>query len=294
MGHRLRYVFLVMSLIALGLPSAAAGGNREDRPAATEESTPIPVPDSPAADEPDAESSTDVVSSDTDEGGSEQSAETERLPQVIPLDEAAWILFFHEFGEAMTDEINVTLERGYVPAAVEITSDGALAVLYLYSPQTAPDVWLLEDYDDPSLINEAITTRLVNNWIPLGFSVLDGTYYVFYAHAEEQTIRGWRIHESEVDDEAITEVLALYQNQGFGLVDMSIDPLTDRMWYLFVEQPGAFAGPGARFFINAYPNGQTTAGGILSDYNAGRGFPFAFASGDVVSIVTFVRPAQSE
>ena len=101
-------------------------------------------------------------------------------------------------------------------------------------------------------------------------------------------IGAWRIHESELNEEKLLKTIHDYQEDGFSLVDISIDPEDEVLWYLFVQQEGRPTTANSRLFLNAYPKGEPTIAGIATDYTAGRGMPYGIATGDAISLVLFV------
>ncbi len=268
---RLAAVATMGVALATTLP---AGGNRERQADPDAERTRIetPGPESPdGANEATGTDAPPVRPGTTLE-------ETDRPP---------WAIVFHPALEVLRDEINETIRNGYVPVGLEIGAGGDATALYRAVDGEIPRQWLLEDYTADS-INDQLTARLLEGWSPLGFSVVDEVFFVLYGPAAIAT-DAWRIHESELNPEAIPTVIDAYRDESYTIVDFSIDPATDRLWYLFVRRDDGAGRSDTPLFVNAYPRGEQTAAGMSVDYMAGRGSPEGIASGDQISLVLFER-----
>ena len=283
----IRILVVVLSLVAV--PVISAGGQQEqseepsgDGPAG--ESTRIEISPEDEDSDADADAETQNEESSGDQGTGLR--RTEDGDVIAPIDRPAWLLGFHPNLDSAQGEISETIENGYIPAGMEVDPSGQITVMYLASFDVIPERWILETYE-PEQVNDGITERLLQGWNPLGFSVLDGTLSVMYGSGG-QDVSAWRIHESELDPSQLSGTIERYQNDGFALVDLSVDPADDVVWYLFVEQEGRSGGPGSQFFINAYPIGEDTAAGITRDFTEGRGVPFAYAAGSAVALTVFV------
>jgi hypothetical protein len=288
---------LLLSLLTTAVTfGAAAGGNQEqqndeNQSETGDRGTRIEI-EEPTNDGEDREPDNQAENSEqTDPQSQQQPQDGPRLLRdedgdiMAELDRPAWAVAFHENRELFQQEVSDTIGRGYVPTGMEATTEGRFTILYSLAASGVPDRWLLESYT-ASTINEELSQRLVSGLTPLAFSVLDETYYVLFA-AGGAEVSAWRIHETGLDTQHMQSTISSYQQDGYSIVDISIDPSTDKMWYLFVQQENRTGGPESSLFINAYPNGEQMVAGISSDYLDGRGVPFGLASGDDISTVLF-------
>jgi hypothetical protein len=273
-----RLVVFLMATSVLALVDAGGQQDEEDRSPADQrrEASPIEIQPEPMEESSEIESGTRGLSEE----------------RTVPLERPAWILFFHEGLDRIEEEISATIDRGYLPVALEANPDGSLTSMYVLSPPDAPLRWTLESYSAERDINSIVSTRILDGWNPLAFSVLEDTL-VFLFGRTETSITDWRIHRSDLSGEAIASTLQQYQDSGYAFVDFGIDDVDDQVWYLFVKQEGRFGGPGTGFFVNAYPNGESVPAGMQEDYDRGVGIPFAFASGTAISMVVFSGSAPS-
>lgn len=281
---RLLLLFLMGTVITV---AATAGGNQESdgepQQEERQEGTPIQIEEGETV-QPNGDEDTDAMedSEDTREKSDQQVEIEQQL-----LDQPAWILFFHEDTESLQEEISVTMDRGYLPTAMEANPDGSYSIMYALSPDDTPDRWLMESYATDEEVNSQVSTRIVNGWNPLGFSIYEDALVLLYGRTET-SIEDWRIHRSPLEGEEIAQTIENYQGDGYAFVDFGIDDADDQVWYLFVKHPGRAGGPEDRFFVNAYPNGESTPAGIREDYESSGGLPFAFASGTAVSVTAFL------
>jgi hypothetical protein len=206
---------------------------------------------------------------------------------VAPLDRPAWAIAYHESRDLFQQEVSDVMESGYIPAGMEATEDGRFMILYSVAGSVVPSRWILESYTAAE-INEELSARFLTGWSPLAFSVLDGRMYVLLGSGGTE-IDAWRIHQTELDTAILQSTISQYQSDGYSIVDISIDPSTDQIWYLFVSQRGRSGGPDSSLFINGYPQGEAMIAGISQDYTDGRGLPFGLASGSEIALVLFDR-----
>lgn len=263
-----RVAFLSCVLIAVLGPVAFSGGQRSqppadppERPQVERELTPIRPPTS-----------------------QEETSDIEGL-QLEILGRPAWILFYHADLNALGEELSVTIERGYIPRGMEVQPNGNVSVLYQIDQDVRPRRWFVEDFQ-PENLNQALSERIVAGLSPVALSVEDGVFLFLFVE-KEHGIREWRMHESGIESSEIASVVTQYQRQGFSLVDISVDIAEERLWYFFTRtnEPGATTGN--TYFVNAYPAGESTPGGMNLDYQAARGMPTAFAAGSAISLVVF-------
>ncbi|MEX2445197.1 MAG: hypothetical protein WD492_16455 [Alkalispirochaeta sp.] len=299
LARRVRRALFILGMFAVIAATAGAGGNQEqDEPAerqrSQDEGSRIEIED------PESQSETDETSQDQEQGDDSPESAEDGSPQdgsrllrdedgnvLTELDRPAWAVGFHENRSIFQEEVSNTIERGYIPTGMEATEEGRFTILYSIAGSAVPERWLLESYTADT-INQQLSQRLVSGLTPLAFSVLDETFYVMFGTGGSE-VSAWRIHETGLDTEELQSTIAGYQDDGYSIVDISIDPSTDKMWYLFVRQDNRSGGPGSSLFINGYPNGEQMVAGISQDYLDGRGIPFGLATGSEISTVLFDR-----
>ncbi|MFW5695423.1 MAG: hypothetical protein ACOCYB_09650 [Alkalispirochaeta sp.] len=296
-SRRAQRTLWLLGMFTLITATAIAGGNREqeqpqDEQGSRDEGSRIEIEDPEnqlESDQPTEEREQGDDTPESTEDGSRQDGSRllrdEDGNVLTELDRPAWAVAFHENRAVFEEEVSNTIERGYIPAGMEATEDGQFTILYSIANSGVPERWLLESYTADT-INEDLSERLASGLTPLAFSVLDETFYVMFGTGGNE-VSAWRIHETGLETEALQSTIASYQDDGYSIVDISIDPSTDKMWYLFVRQDNRTGGPDSSLFINAYPNGEQTVAGISSDFLDGRGIPFGLASGDEISTVMF-------
>lgn len=295
--HSITKKLLLLSFLITAIAfSATAGGNQEQQNGENEtetgdRGTRIEIEEDTNGGEDREAHNTPETSEQTDPEAQRQSQDGPRLLRdedgnlIAELDRPAWAVAFHENRELFQEEVSNTIERGYLPAGMEATEEGRFTILYSIADSAVPERWLLESYTADT-INEELSQRLLSGWSPLAFSVLEQQFFVIFGSGGNQ-VSDWRIHRSDLDTDELQRTISGYQSDGYAIVDISIDPSTDKMWYLFVQQQNRTGGPGSSLFINGYPNGEQMVAGISSDYLDGQGIPFGLASGDDISTVLF-------
>ncbi len=264
---------LVLVLLLVSATALSAGGRQETQGSSTGETSGS------------QDSGTRI---DIEEPSEDDTDTADASPQAVAIDRPAWIMVLHDNTEVMQEEVSQTIDNGYIPTGLEVSEDGTFTVLYTVSFGAVPERWLIESYS-PDEVNTELSQRLLQGWNPLGFSVLNKQLIVMYGSGGPE-VKSWRIHQTALDQEALQQTVQEYQNNGFAIVDISIDPTDEELWYLFVQQEGR-ATADSQLFLNAYPAGEETVAGISSDYSRGRGVPYGLATGDAISLVLFVGNA---
>ncbi len=285
----LHVVIMGATLLLAGLIALPAGGRQERTPPSRQtresgDSTRIEIQQTSNQNAP---TTPQQQPAEEKEPSRQQNSEN-----TVPINRPAWLVTVHRSTQNMQQEISKTIDTGYIPVGMEVDVDGSFTVLYTIAAEMVPERWMIETYQ-PDEVNEELTTRLLEGWNPLGFSVLNDQIGVMYGSGASE-ISAWRIHETKLNEEELLATIRSYKNDGYSLVDISIDPEDEVLWYLFVQQEGRPSGRNSRLFLNAYPKGENTIAGISTDYTAGRGMPYGIAIGDAVSLVPFITPVTEK
>ena len=203
-------------------------------------------------------------------------------------DDPIWLIVDHEIATGLEGEISSVISDGYVPTGLDLTSD-AVSLLYVKTDRVLFDRWTIQEFAMDETLNDAFSSILLQNWLPMGISIGDDdTMSALFVRLEDETpVEGWRLQKiSTVDLQEIFSIISDYREDGFIPYGIALNPDDSELWLLMVQTTGAIENEPNSVLLNAFRDDEITAG-ITADIANGA-LPWGMARGSEASFFSYI------
>lgn len=133
--------------------------------------------------------------------------------------------------EVLKEKITVAAEEGFTPLGLSHDGAGRTYVLYV-SGIIEFDSWQLVEYEELFAFREGMTERIESGMYPVGFSYLEGKYYVLFIRSKN-SVTSWQMVPTEFSEQTAKADLKPYFSNGF--MPAGIGGIDEQMLVLVLE-----------------------------------------------------------
>lgn len=195
-----------------------------------------------------------------------------------------WALHRAQNAEELRETADEMVDRGLTPVGLDFSGGRGLTMLFTNTPWWPAGAYRIEDIARLDQLNQVVTQRIREGWLPMDISLQSGRYVILFADVPER-VDGWRVIGSESSLMEIQSTISTYRDEGFTTVGVTrVDE--ESVAHLFLALPERdFSLP----MVVGLPNAPEEAAATIQTMVDDDWYPVGVTTTDEELILVFLR-----